>query len=44
MPSCRYFYARNKLGGLFLFRLLTNLNACPNNRIPNEAFRNYGLR
>lgn len=30
--------------GLFLFRLLTDLNTCPNDRISNEPFRNYRLR
>ena len=27
--------------GLFFHRSLTNLNACPNDRVPNEAFGNY---
>ena len=29
--------------GLFFLRRLTNLNACSNNRVPNQAFRNYRL-
>ena len=32
-----------KLEELFLLRVLTNLNACANDHVPNEAFRNHRL-
>ena len=44
METGRRTSASALFSGLFLPRLLSNRNACPNNRIPNEAFRNYGLR
>lgn len=50
-PSCahvsltaryRFLWDRSAKGS-FLLRL-TNLNACPNDLVPNQAFRNYRLR